>query len=313
MYEVLANCLSVSSQSVISQPDHDPGYNDRHWRMLKHRLLWAYRARKDPAEGHKPAPVNLAPSATWLVLNGSCRVEQDQREFVASAGQWVIPKPGRREQFFAAGTEILSVAFMARWPQGEDLLDIAETQICENQARWGIQTLAEELVSAVNDAVGHHCGWADSRRWPENLTFSQHAAIEGCFFRWLARFTEVIVEEGRARMRGFGTNDERVSDWIEQMESWPLGKPFSPEELAREAGLSRRRVDELFHDAMGKTAQAYFDDLLLARLSSMLSDETLQIKQIAYEAGFEYPSNFARWFRRMTGMTPAEYRIAHSG
>jgi AraC-like DNA-binding protein len=257
-----------------------------------------------------PARENLAPSSAWMMISGQCRIVQDDQQFVARPGQWVVPKPGPRKQFFTDGAEILSVAFMARWPHGEDLLDLPGCLILENAPGGKLDDQARELARAVENALGHHCDWQEARRWPESLSFSDYAAIEGCFLRWLSNFAEFAVEGG-ARLRGFSARDERVREWIERMETWPLSEKFSPDVLAGEISISRRTLDELFREETGKSAQAYFNEVMLARLTVLLDDPGLQIKQIAYEAGFEYPSSFTRWFRGMTGMTPREYRAEH--
>ncbi|HIX03475.1 MAG TPA: helix-turn-helix domain-containing protein [Candidatus Odoribacter faecigallinarum] len=32
------------------------------------------------------------------------------------------------------------------------------------------------------------------------------------------------------------------------------------------------------------------------------------VSEIAYELGFQYPQHFSRWFKKMEGCTPNEYR-----
>ena len=41
---------------------------------------------------------------------------------------------------------------------------------------------------------------------------------------------------------------------------------------------------------------------------SMLKDESSSIKEIAYELGYSSPGSFVRAFRRLSGVTPGEFR-----
>jgi AraC-like DNA-binding protein len=44
----------------------------------------------------------------------------------------------------------------------------------------------------------------------------------------------------------------------------------------------------------------------------MLSIPQLSVKEIAHELGYSGTNNFVRGFRRMTGMSPGEYRRQQS-
>jgi len=42
-----------------------------------------------------------------------------------------------------------------------------------------------------------------------------------------------------------------------------------------------------------------------------MADNTLSIKQIAYDTGFSSPANFNRAFKQGTGLPPKEMRLRH--
>ncbi|MCF1428026.1 MAG: helix-turn-helix domain-containing protein [Shewanella sp.] len=80
--------------------------------------------------------------------------------------------------------------------------------------------------------------------------------------------------------------------------------------LANELGIGRRQLDRLFDRHFQQTASRYWDDLRLSYICWRLTSSTLAVKQLALELGFDDLSNFNHWFKRLQGVTPAQYRRA---
>jgi AraC-like DNA-binding protein len=59
---------------------------------------------------------------------------------------------------------------------------------------------------------------------------------------------------------------------------------------------------------LGQTAKTIVDEKLLLESKYLLHQTTLSVKEIAYELGFNSPSNFFRFFKRHAGQSPARFR-----
>ncbi|MDB5686138.1 MAG: AraC family transcriptional regulator [Rhizorhabdus sp.] len=79
-------------------------------------------------------------------------------------------------------------------------------------------------------------------------------------------------------------------------------------ELARDCGLSKRHFFRLFRQTTGTSLVDYATSQRILRAKNLLRDEGLVVKQIAHRCGFQTPAAFSAAFRRVTGMTPREYR-----
>ncbi|MHB8076002.1 bifunctional transcriptional activator/DNA repair enzyme AdaA [Desulfosporosinus fructosivorans] len=79
------------------------------------------------------------------------------------------------------------------------------------------------------------------------------------------------------------------------------------EEL-KKLGLSRNRMSQLFHVQYGKTPVEYLNMLRIDKAKKLLADTQDKILQIALQSGFESLSTFYMQFRRMTSVSPKEYR-----
>lgn len=50
---------------------------------------------------------------------------------------------------------------------------------------------------------------------------------------------------------------------------------------------------------------------MLDEAKERIFDTSKSISEISYELGFPYPQHFSRWFKKMTGCTPNEYRYSN--
>jgi DNA-binding response OmpR family regulator len=80
------------------------------------------------------------------------------------------------------------------------------------------------------------------------------------------------------------------------------------EELARDVGLSARRLCEMFRQHTGMTLQAYISEQRIRASLRLLECTSMSVHAVAYEVGFHTPGNFSTAFRARTGMTPLAWR-----
>lgn len=80
------------------------------------------------------------------------------------------------------------------------------------------------------------------------------------------------------------------------------------EELLEIANMSNTTFFKTFKKATQMSFKSYLIRLRIGYSCKLLTDESLNITQIAYESGFENISNFNRQFKKEKGCTPSEYR-----
>jgi AraC-like DNA-binding protein len=104
---------------------------------------------------------------------------------------------------------------------------------------------------------------------------------------------------------GFATTPvSQVRAFLERQNS--LGLPLS--EVASALGYSERGLRRQL-ERCGCSYRKLVEEVLEARAKVMLLSSAHPISVIAYELGYETPSNFARSFRRWTGETPKAFRL----
>ncbi len=72
--------------------------------------------------------------------------------------------------------------------------------------------------------------------------------------------------------------------------------------------ISPRYMSALIKKVSGKSAKEWIDDAVITRIKIELKHTDKQVRQISDEMDFPNPSFFCKFFKRMTGITPKEYR-----
>ena len=73
-------------------------------------------------------------------------------------------------------------------------------------------------------------------------------------------------------------------------------------------GLSKQHLGSVVRVTSGRTASSWIDEALLSRMMILLRHSDLTSAEISDRLNFPAPSHFARFFKRLTGMTPKAYR-----
>ena len=59
---------------------------------------------------------------------------------------------------------------------------------------------------------------------------------------------------------------------------------------------------------MNKPVKTYINDSLILEIKRLLMNTSLSIKEISYKTGFEDPTNFVKYFKKYTELTPIDFR-----
>lgn len=107
------------------------------------------------------------------------------------------------------------------------------------------------------------------------------------------------------------TEDPLVTDALKLLGAH-VGENMNTNQLARHLGVSRRTLENHFHNALGRGVHEEFLRLRLNRALNMLASSDMLVKEIALSIGIRHMPNFNRLIRQRTGMTPTAYRRQHA-
>lgn len=105
--------------------------------------------------------------------------------------------------------------------------------------------------------------------------------------------------------------DERLSRALQAIHEY-AGRPWTVEELARVALMSRASFARVFKQALGQTPMQYLSDWRMTLARDLLLTERLSLAQIAERVGYSSQYAFATAFRRHHGEPPGRWRQHHA-
>jgi len=193
---------------------------------------------------------------------------------------------GRRKEFFDVFDEITK-SFVQREPSTpghvmEHYYSIAVVLLSHlNRMHPNNQVNAKKLMN-----FDDHSSWSEAfhflRQTAECLFDSRHKEEKN-------RATQVI---------------DQICVYIEEH----LDQDLSLVRLAKMIHFNPSYLSRLFKQEIGVNLSVYIEDCKFKRAKELLKNNLLKISEVGMKIGYDAPHSFTRFFKRMTGMTPQDYR-----
>lgn len=174
-----------------------------------------------------------------------------------------------------------------------------------------------QLLSSI-DIGGKSGGTLDSimrhmAQEVETPGFATDTMIEGLGLAALAELAQHLNgrpgEESAKRGRLSMAQVRLLHDYVNDRS----GPAPSISELAQQCSMGRRRFMALFRATTGQTVRTWVDVQRMEKARRLLTGTKLPLKVIAFDLGFANQGVFSTAFKRMTGMSPSEYRNGDFG
>lgn len=280
------------------------------WTTVRRDIAWAYEGK--PQFLHR-TPVNSTPpleAKGWLLLRGSVTLAWQSRQTAhVTTGQWVFLGEQRYEHHFSDNAEVLSVSFVARWPDNRPLFSHAPPTVFASSKHSPLERAARTLVRLV------------SRTWPHihhrpllsdvEVDMQTYLATSQAVQRFFDAYLRTMSATGLTVSPPHGP-DARVANALRLFNNISLSRRFDEVAAAAAPGLSASQLSRLFVAHVGVTPRNYFERRRVEYAREALAYSDTPVKQITFALGFKQQSHFCNWFRRNTGHSPRAYRRLHS-
>ncbi|MBW0149018.1 GlxA family transcriptional regulator [Marinobacter arenosus] len=218
---------------------------------------------------------------------------------------------------FRSGTTIYSACSGSVLLAESGLLDN-----CEATSHWGYQELFRTHYPKVHfrpetNLVYAHPG---GRLVTAGGTTSWHDLALHIIARHVGigealRIAKVYLlkwhDEGQLPFTGLVRQTHHADSAVRRCEEWlkeHCRDPAAISRLIEGSPLPERTLKRRFKAATGASMIEYLQNLRIEAAKRLLEEGKLSVEEVSLEAGYEDVSFFRRLFKRLTGLTPGEYR-----
>jgi Response regulator containing CheY-like receiver domain and AraC-type DNA-binding domain len=227
---------------------------------------------------------------------------------------------GNRAYFF---NEIKHIPIRMAWNNADEFLFRIEASETER-----VSALLEELFTYLSEVP--NCTLYDAKVYSNDLiqntkimlsSYYQNssntdysASIQNIFnsifnFDELKNYLQVLFKNITISMAG--TSIYSISDTIEKMKRYidrNYKKDLSMEFISSLFYMNRSYCSSLFREKTGEKFVDYVNIVRINKAKELLSQTDTKIYQISKSVGYDNPKYFFRIFKKLTGVTPEEFR-----
>jgi AraC family transcriptional regulator of adaptative response / methylphosphotriester-DNA alkyltransferase methyltransferase len=98
------------------------------------------------------------------------------------------------------------------------------------------------------------------------------------------------------------------NDAVEIVEA-EYGSELALDAIARRVASSRRQLQRAYAEIGRTTFRSHLTAVRMRAAAQLLAADRMTVREVAGRVGYRQPAQFAKAFRRATGVSPSEYRI----
>ena len=246
-------------------------------------------------------------SEILLVRGGTCRVERKGITHLLSPGELIYIAPLVRHSVESAdgGPVVFDVVKFSAARLREIpsyLTDLRALAADAAQIRLPIQMNAEDVHSFHMDDIIRECITENGRRefgWDLHVRALIYLLINALARYWISR-RESLADS-------MPTEHNPVLD-IPAYIAEHISEPLRVEDLARRCSLSYPWFARRFHEYFGISCKQLIERLRVETVEQYLHHTDLDLSEISNRTGYTDASHMVKDFRRMTGLTPGQFR-----
>lgn len=233
-----------------------------------------------------------------FINKGNIVIEIDMKEYILDSPSSILMQPGNSFQIISFSSDLSINIFVASQHIRNHFLDNFGTSVSlHNSIRLKCYSILDKkdadvmmrFVNELNEVIAE----TDN---PFRLNVVQHLNTAYYYRYFYSLFSNLK------------TNSNNISDRFFQLLEENFINKQDVEFYADCFSLSKGYFETTIKNATGRSFKSWLDEKLISEAKRLLTESENSIDYVAEFLGFNSQSNFSRFFKRMTNLSPIEFR-----
>lgn len=249
---------------------------------------------------------NLADYELFVVVEGVLHIASATKEYTVTPGEYLLMPPNEHEH----GTKPSHCVFYwmhfgyNKEQNNHDLLSGASEGSALSYTP-GLLLLPEQgHLSSLDRIIILMKQLQDSDRRYREITLNRYLCS--------AILAEVALQGQVYPAYGNKIIKEQLYQDICDYVFWHLAENLKVSQVANYFGYNEKYLTTFFKQRAGISLKQYILQVKMERAKASLSETAEPVSQIAFQLGFTDAHNFSNAFRKVTGLSPSEYRDSYN-
>ncbi len=241
-----------------------------------------------------------------VCLRGEVSFSSQLNNYTLTENQFYISSASVFQFHSMESSEVYLMAFSSDFLAN---MNIDVRVIAQLLTRLGASAYISNLNSEEVRGISRFLNTLHEHHRTELMTEYRVASLHHIYCAMIYRIVDALVGREVAVV-SMGVK-ERSSEYFEKLMSL-LSEHYreerSVEFYAEKMHISSKHLSRVIRSFTGRSVHQWIDEFVALEIKNLLKYSNMSIQQISYFLNFPNPSFMGQYFKRITGMTPGEYK-----
>ncbi len=247
--------------------------------------------------------------AFLLITGGKSSYTIDKQSFELGAGSFYFTNPGHLKSFnIEIPLEGYMVTFTETFLKENFLGDLFQQfpfLLNESTPVMKLnEAIIDEMTSMFNIMINEYNGSSAYKK----AILANHLSILLFKTKDLLQSHQVSIKASSRSMELFNQFKKILNENFKQLLTGNADKIYSIKEIADVMNVHPNYLSNVIKEESGKSASDWVQDRSFAEAQALLKNSSKSVSEIAYSLGFTDSTHFAKFFKKMSGISPSDYR-----
>lgn len=186
--------------------------------------------------------------------------------------------------------KIIESIYRENFEKNKKMLSVRAIEMMKNRLRENVVSIAEKYDISVDSVV---------------LQLNDEQNIRHCFDIIYEFIDRIVREIGNKRKTAQNHSVSKIMDYVSENY---CDNTISLKQISLKFGFHENYISNLFKNAYGENLSAVIERLRIEKACDMIKNTSMKIGDIAEAVGYTSDASFRRAFKKITGVSPGEYR-----